>query len=67
MSRQTEFDANVARLQLEACIAACKSYGAECEQLGQRSQRPRHVNASGVCGWSPGSERRATLVTCFVS
>ena len=31
VSRQTEYDANVTRAQLEACIAACKSCGDECE------------------------------------
>ena len=31
VSRQTEYDANVTRPQLEACIAACKSCGDECE------------------------------------
>lgn len=31
VSRQTEYDANLTRAQLEACIAACKSCGDECE------------------------------------
>lgn len=31
VSRQTEYDANVTRPLLEACIAACKSCGDECE------------------------------------
>ena len=30
LSRQTEYDANVSRPQLEACIAACTSCGDEC-------------------------------------
>ena len=30
-SRQTDYDANVTRPLLEACIAACKSCGDECE------------------------------------
>lgn len=34
VSRQTEYDANVTRPQLEACIAACKSCGDECERHG---------------------------------
>lgn len=34
VSRQTEYDANVTRRQLEACIAACKSCGDECERHG---------------------------------
>ena len=32
LSRQTEYDANVTRPVLEACIAACKSCGDECER-----------------------------------
>lgn len=32
VSRQTEYDANVTRPLLEACIAACKSCGDECER-----------------------------------
>jgi hypothetical protein len=31
-SRQTEYDANVTRPLLEACIASCKSCGDECER-----------------------------------
>jgi Domain of Unknown Function (DUF326) len=31
-SRQTEYDANVTRPLLEACIASCKSSGDECER-----------------------------------
>lgn len=31
-SRQTDYDANIARPLLEACIAACKSCGDECER-----------------------------------
>jgi hypothetical protein len=31
-SRQTEYDANVTRPMLEACIAACKSCGDECQR-----------------------------------
>jgi hypothetical protein len=30
LSRQTEYDANVTRPALEACIAACRSCGDEC-------------------------------------
>jgi hypothetical protein len=30
VSRQTEYDANVTRAALEACIAACRSCGEEC-------------------------------------
>lgn len=32
LSRHTGYDANVTRAQLEACIAACRSCGDECEQ-----------------------------------
>jgi hypothetical protein len=31
-SRQTDYDATVTRPLLEACVAACKSCGDECEQ-----------------------------------
>jgi hypothetical protein len=31
-SRQTEYDANVTRPLLQACMAACKSSGDECER-----------------------------------
>ncbi len=31
-SRQTDYDANVTRPLLEACVAACKSCGDECER-----------------------------------
>jgi hypothetical protein len=32
VSRQTEYDANVTRSILEACVQACKSCGDECER-----------------------------------
>lgn len=32
VSRQTEYDANVTRAVLQACIAACRSCGDECER-----------------------------------
>lgn len=38
ISRQTEYDANVTRPLLEACIAACKSCGDECEHHGEQMQ-----------------------------
>jgi hypothetical protein len=34
VSRQTEYDANVTRPMLEACIAACRACGDECESHG---------------------------------
>jgi hypothetical protein len=32
ISRQTEYDANVTRPLLEACVAACRSCGDECQR-----------------------------------
>jgi hypothetical protein len=32
VSRQTDYDANVTRPLLEACVAACRSCGDECER-----------------------------------
>lgn len=32
LSRHTGYDANITRAQLQACIAACRSCGDECEQ-----------------------------------
>src|SRR4051812_21584223 len=32
VSRQTEYDANVTRAVLEACVAVCKACGDECER-----------------------------------
>ena len=32
LSRHTGYDANITRAQLQACIAACKACGDECEQ-----------------------------------
>jgi hypothetical protein len=32
VSRQIEYDANVTRAQIEACIAACRSSADECEE-----------------------------------
>jgi hypothetical protein len=37
-SRQTEYDANLTRPQLQACVAACKSCGDECERHAQRHE-----------------------------
>lgn len=36
MSRQTEYDANVTRPIVEACAAACRSCGDECEGHAER-------------------------------
>jgi len=46
VSRQTEYDANVTRAQLEACIAACTSCGDECERHGE------HMAHCRVCAES---------------
>ena len=35
LSRQTDYDANVTRPVLEACVAACTSCGDECERHAQ--------------------------------
>ncbi len=43
VSRQTEYDANLTRAQLEACIAACKSCGDECDRHTQ------HMDHCRVC------------------
>ena len=45
VSRQTEYDANVTRPQLEACIAACKSCGDECEIHAQHGMEHCRVCA----------------------
>ena len=40
-SRQTDYDANVTRPLLEACVAICKSCGDECERHAQHHQHCR--------------------------
>jgi Domain of Unknown Function (DUF326) len=40
-SRQTEYDANVTRPLLEACVAACRSCGDECERHAQMHEHCR--------------------------
>lgn len=35
LSRQTEYDANVTRAQVQACIAACRACGDECAMHGE--------------------------------
>jgi hypothetical protein len=39
LSRQTEYDANVARAALEACAAVCKACGDECESHGRHGMK----------------------------
>lgn len=41
LSRHTGYDANITRAQLEACIAACRSCGDECEQHADMHQHCR--------------------------
>jgi len=40
-SRQTEYDSSVTRPLLQACVAACKSCGDECEQHAEMHQHCR--------------------------
>ena len=41
ISRQTRYDASVARPQLEACVASCKSCGDECERHAPQHEHCR--------------------------
>jgi Domain of Unknown Function (DUF326) len=41
ISRQTEYDANLTRPVLEACVMACKSCGDECERHAQMHEHCR--------------------------
>ena len=41
VSRQTEYDANVTRPLLEACIAACRACGDECERHADHMEHCR--------------------------
>ncbi len=41
VSRQAEYDANVATPLLEACVATCKSCGDECEQHARMHEHCR--------------------------
>ncbi len=45
VSRQTEYDANVTRAVLQACIAACRSCGDECEEHGRHGMKHCQVCA----------------------
>ena len=40
-SRQTEYDANVTRPQLAACVAVCRSCGGECERHAEMHEHCR--------------------------
>ena len=46
VSRQTEYDANVTRAVLQACIAACRSCGYECERHGEHGMEHCKVCAA---------------------
>lgn len=46
VSRQTEYDANLTRAVLEACIQACQSCGAECQSHAS------HMEHCAVCAAS---------------
>jgi hypothetical protein len=50
VSRQTEYDANVTRAVLEACIAACRSCGDECERHGEHGMEHCKVCAEACRG-----------------
>jgi hypothetical protein len=41
LSRQTEYDANLTRPQLQACVAACKSCADECERHAEMHEHCR--------------------------
>jgi len=38
LSRHTGYDANITRAQLQACIAACKACGDECDQHADKHE-----------------------------
>lgn len=41
LSRHTGYDANITRAQLQACVAACKSCGDECERHAEMHEHCR--------------------------
>jgi hypothetical protein len=41
VSRQTDYDANVTRAVLQACVAVCKSCGDECERHAEMHEHCR--------------------------
>jgi hypothetical protein len=45
VSRQTEYDANITRSALEACITACRSCGEECARHGKHGMEHCRVCA----------------------
>jgi len=50
VSRQTEYDANVTGGVLQACIAACRSCGDECERHGDHGMEHCRVCAAECRG-----------------
>jgi hypothetical protein len=50
VSRQTEYDANVTRAVLQACIAVCPSCGDECEHHGDHGMEHCKVCAEECRG-----------------
>ena len=50
VSRQTEYHANVTRAVLQACIAACRSCGDECERHGDHGMEHCRVCAAECHG-----------------
>jgi hypothetical protein len=45
LSRQTEYDANVTRALVQACVQACKSCGDECQQHAEHGMQHCQVCA----------------------
>ncbi len=45
LSRQTEYDANVTRALVQACVASCRACGDECEQHGEHGMEHCRVCA----------------------
>jgi len=39
LSRQTEYDANLTRAQLQACVVACQTCADECEQHAEHGMQ----------------------------
>jgi Domain of Unknown Function (DUF326) len=51
LSRQTDYDANVTRPQLQACVAACRSCGDECDRHAEMHEHCRvSAEACRRCG-----------------
>lgn len=61
LSRHTGYDATITRAQLEACIAACRSCGDECEQHAEMHEHCRVCAESCRACEAACSELLATL------